>query len=118
MLGAFHLLCQHDIAFSGKTNGLLIEIFLSQSLAYDIFITEGNWLNVSIRNGLVNRTRIASRKISRFMSKLKTHQVESTGQVSIRLRRPIEKWTHKLVMDPPWTPDRMTEDARDTLGIF
>lgn len=24
----------------------------------------------------------------------------------------------QLVMTPPWTPDRMTEDARDQLGIF
>jgi metal-sulfur cluster biosynthetic enzyme len=24
----------------------------------------------------------------------------------------------KLVMEPPWTTDRMTEDARDQLGIF
>jgi len=24
----------------------------------------------------------------------------------------------KVVMDPPWTPDRMTEDARDHLGMF
>ena len=24
----------------------------------------------------------------------------------------------KLVMTPPWTPDMMTEDARDQLGIF
>jgi len=24
----------------------------------------------------------------------------------------------QLVMSPPWTPDRMTEDARDQLGIF
>ncbi len=24
----------------------------------------------------------------------------------------------KIVMDPPWTPDRMTEDAKDQLGIF
>lgn len=24
----------------------------------------------------------------------------------------------KLVMDPPWSPDRMTDDARDQLGIF
>ncbi len=24
----------------------------------------------------------------------------------------------RLVMDPPWTPDRMTEDAKDQLGIF
>lgn len=24
----------------------------------------------------------------------------------------------KVVMDPPWSPDRMTEDARDQLNIF
>ena len=24
----------------------------------------------------------------------------------------------KVVMDPPWTPDKMSEDARDQLGIF
>jgi metal-sulfur cluster biosynthetic enzyme len=24
----------------------------------------------------------------------------------------------KVVMSPPWTPDMMTEDARDQLGIF
>ena len=24
----------------------------------------------------------------------------------------------RIVMEPPWTPDRMTEDARDQLGIF
>ncbi len=24
----------------------------------------------------------------------------------------------KIVMIPPWTPDRMTEDAKDQLGIF
>jgi metal-sulfur cluster biosynthetic enzyme len=24
----------------------------------------------------------------------------------------------KVVMSPPWTPDRMTEDARDQLGMF
>lgn len=24
----------------------------------------------------------------------------------------------KLVMDPPWSPDRMSEDAKDQLGIF
>jgi metal-sulfur cluster biosynthetic enzyme len=34
-------------------------------------------------------------------------RLEGVGQVDI-----------KLVMDPPWTPDRMTEDARDQLGIF
>jgi metal-sulfur cluster biosynthetic enzyme len=34
-------------------------------------------------------------------------RLEEVGEVDI-----------KLVMDPPWTPDRMTEDAKDQLGIF
>lgn len=34
-------------------------------------------------------------------------QLEGVGEVEV-----------KIVMEPPWTPDRMTEDARDQLGIF
>ncbi len=34
-------------------------------------------------------------------------RMEGVGEVDVR-----------LVMDPPWTPDRMTEDAKDNLGIF
>jgi len=30
----------------------------------------------------------------------------------------LEEVDIRLVMHPPWTPDRMTEDARDQLGIF
>ena len=33
--------------------------------------------------------------------------MEGVGEVEI-----------KVVMDPPWTQDMMTEDARDQLGIF
>jgi metal-sulfur cluster biosynthetic enzyme len=34
-------------------------------------------------------------------------QIEEVSEVEI-----------KIVMDPAWTPDRMTEDAKDQLGIF
>jgi metal-sulfur cluster biosynthetic enzyme len=40
-------------------------------------------------------------------SKQVLSQLEGAGEVDV-----------KLVMSPPWTPDRMTEDARDQLGIF
>ncbi len=30
----------------------------------------------------------------------------------------VSKVEVKIVMTPPWTPDLMTEDARDQLGIF
>jgi metal-sulfur cluster biosynthetic enzyme len=34
-------------------------------------------------------------------------EMEGVGEVDV-----------KVVMDPPWSPDKMTEDARDQLGIF
>ena len=34
-------------------------------------------------------------------------QMDGVGEVEV-----------KLVLDPPWSPDKMTEDARDQLGIF
>ncbi|MBX3434065.1 MAG: metal-sulfur cluster assembly factor [Pirellulales bacterium] len=40
-------------------------------------------------------------------SKEAVGRLEGVGAVDVR-----------LVMHPPWTPDRMTEDARDQLGIF
>jgi N-acetylmuramoyl-L-alanine amidase len=90
-----------DIAFSPKANGLLIEIYLTTAMAYDVFVTEGNWLNVSIPGARINSPRLLSRKDSRYMYRLKTHQIEGTGQVSVRLKRNIESWHHKLVLDPP-----------------
>ena len=40
-------------------------------------------------------------------SKNVVSQLEEVNKVEVR-----------IVMDPPWTPDCMTEDARDQLGIF
>ena len=40
-------------------------------------------------------------------SKTVVSQMEDVAEVEV-----------KIVMDPPWTPDRMTEDAKDQLGIF
>jgi len=40
-------------------------------------------------------------------AKMALEQVEGVSEAQIQ-----------LVMSPPWTPDRMTDDARDQLGIF
>ena len=90
-----------DLAVSSKANGLLIEVFLTSSLAYDVFVTEGNWLNISIRGGRLNSRRILARRDRRYMYDLKTYQATGSGQLSIRLRKNIEKWHHKLAYDPP-----------------
>ena len=40
-------------------------------------------------------------------SKQVVGKLEGAGEIEV-----------KVVMDPPWTPDKMTDDARDQLGIF
>ncbi|MFQ5498578.1 MAG: N-acetylmuramoyl-L-alanine amidase [Candidatus Zixiibacteriota bacterium] len=89
-----------DLAISSKANGLLVEIYLTGEMAYEIFVTEGNWLNVSIRDGRI-APRVGTRRDSRYMYSLKTHQLVQAGQISIRLKRNIEKWTHRIALDPP-----------------
>ena len=40
-------------------------------------------------------------------SKQVTSELEEVDQVDV-----------KVVMEPPWSPDRMSDDARDQIGIF
>jgi N-acetylmuramoyl-L-alanine amidase len=90
-----------DLSIEGKANGLLIEIYLSEPLAYEIFITEGNWLNVSLREATINSSRVLSRRDARYMYDLKVHQIENrTGQISMRLKRDITDWSHTLERNP------------------
>ena len=43
--------------------------------------------------------------------------IQNSKDVVGRLEE-VDQVEVKLVMHPPWTPDRMTEDAKDQLGIF
>ncbi|MBN1213621.1 MAG: N-acetylmuramoyl-L-alanine amidase [candidate division Zixibacteria bacterium] len=90
-----------DFGISSKANGILIEVFLTSALNYDVFVTEGNWINISIPDARINSPRILSRKDPRYMYKLNVHQVANTGQISLRLKKNVNKWSHKLVFDPP-----------------
>ena len=90
-----------DISVQSKANGLLVEIYLTAPLTYQIFITEGNWLNVSLREASINRNRVLSRRDAHHMYDLKVHQVENrTGQISMRLKRDITDWSHSLEQNP------------------
>lgn len=45
-------------------------------------------------------------------------QIISQAKTALEALPGIKEATIKLVMSPPWTPDRMTDEARDQLGIF
>ncbi len=90
-----------DLNVQAKANGLLIELLLTKELPYEVYVTEGNWLNVTISDARLDLSRVLSAKDSRYMYKLTAHQAAGSGQVSMRLKRNIEKWSHKLAYNPP-----------------
>jgi N-acetylmuramoyl-L-alanine amidase len=91
----------NDISIQQKANGLLIELFLSEPMPYDIFVTPGNWVNISIRDASLNIARLESRRDDKYLIDLKAYQETGVGQVSLQMRQAIKGWHHKLVNDPP-----------------
>jgi metal-sulfur cluster biosynthetic enzyme len=77
-------------------------------LIYDVKIaeTEDGKSNVDVEMTMTSPACPAGPQLL-GQSKAAVGNLENVGAVDVR-----------LVMDPPWTPDRMTEDARDQLGIF
>lgn len=45
-------------------------------------------------------------------------QIITQAKMALELVEGVKEATIKLVMSPPWSPDRMTDEARDKLGIF
>ena len=45
-------------------------------------------------------------------------QIVQQAKMALEQLEDVEEAKINLVMSPPWSPDRMTDDARDHLGIF
>ncbi len=45
-------------------------------------------------------------------------QIISQAKMALERVDDVDEATIQLTMTPPWSPDLMTEDARDELGIF
>ncbi|MEE2989758.1 MAG: metal-sulfur cluster assembly factor [Planctomycetota bacterium] len=78
--------------------GLIYEVTLEQ--------TEEGPTNVSIDMTLTSPMCPAGPQLI-GNSKQVLEALEETGEIEVR-----------IVLDPAWSPDRMTDDARDQLGIF
>jgi metal-sulfur cluster biosynthetic enzyme/nitrite reductase/ring-hydroxylating ferredoxin subunit len=45
-------------------------------------------------------------------------QLVQQSKMALERLREVDEAVIKIVMTPPWSPDRMTDEARDQLGIF
>ncbi|UCD17242.1 MAG: N-acetylmuramoyl-L-alanine amidase [Candidatus Zixiibacteriota bacterium] len=80
-----------DLALSPKANGLLIEIFVSEPRDYEIYQSEGNWLNITVPDATVNQRQLLARRSRKYLRDMNVFQFEASAQISLRLRKPIGK---------------------------
>lgn len=81
---------------------LMINI-VDLGLVYEVAQEEGK---VNVQMTLTSPACPAGPQIIQ-QAKMALEQLEGVNEAAI-----------KLVMSPPWSPERMTDDARDQLGIF
>src|SRR5690606_10491059 len=109
-----HELSQHGIAVMATEIELLDALkqvidpelmvnIVDLGLVYDVSQDEGK---VNVEMTLTSPACPAGPQIIQ-QSKMALEQLEDVETAEI-----------KLVMSPPWSPERMTDDARDQLGIF
>jgi metal-sulfur cluster biosynthetic enzyme len=77
-------------------------------LVYEVTVTETpeGKSNISIQMTMTSPMCPAGPQLI-ANSKQILSALEGVGEVEV-----------KIVLDPPWSPDRMTDEARDQLGIF
>jgi len=89
-----------DLAVSAKANGILVELFLSKPTDYEIYESEGNWLNITIPDATVNRRQLLLRRDRNFLRDMNVFQFKSSAQISLRFKRPIQKYNNRLAQNP------------------
>jgi N-acetylmuramoyl-L-alanine amidase len=89
-----------DVNIAAKQNGVLIEIFMPSPLGFEIYESEGNWLNIDFPKGRINRSKIMAAINTRHVRKINAYQFEGSAQISFRLRRAYKSYYHTYKNDP------------------
>ncbi|MEE9443645.1 MAG: N-acetylmuramoyl-L-alanine amidase [candidate division Zixibacteria bacterium] len=89
-----------DVAIMPKANGLLIEIFMTAPLHFEITESEGNWINLHFPDVRINSNKILSSIDRRYVRKINAFQFETSAQLSFRLRRGYKKFYHSFKPNP------------------
>lgn len=104
-----------DLKVSQKLNGMLVEIYLSQPLNYEVFKSENNWLIINFLSGKIDTAFFSNFKIPDTVIESKAYQFQGSAQLSLRLYRDFPK------MYPSFksTPDglyRLQINLEDTIS--
>ncbi|HEQ98447.1 MAG TPA: N-acetylmuramoyl-L-alanine amidase, partial [candidate division Zixibacteria bacterium] len=106
-----------DLKFSPRSNGYLCEIILAHPLEYEVLVTEGSWINITLQGGNLNPGYISNRPHSSVIRKIRAFQFESSSQISINFRRDVNEMHHSLALNPPRIQISIIDTAFDYSAI-
>ena len=89
-----------DFSIKEKVNGILIEIFLTQPLEYEIFRDQNGNLNVNFYQGKLDTTFLRTKKAPGLLRWIKAYQFENSAQLSFRWTKPFVGFSHALKKAP------------------
>lgn len=90
-----------DLNSQLKLNGLLIEIFLTKLLKYEVSKTIDSWLIINIHDGKLNPEHFANAGRTKVVLETKAYQFDNSAQISLRLKAKDFNIVHRYKDDPP-----------------
>lgn len=89
-----------DIFASKKLNGILIEIFISYPINYEVFKSENNCINIFFYEGKIDTGYFNFKEIPGIIKKIRAYQYGNSVQVSLWTRKPFHTLSHNLESFP------------------
>lgn len=89
-----------EIRASRKLNGVLIEIFVSQPMEYEVFLPGNNWLNINFYRAKIDTDYFSGVEISELIKEAKAYQFENSAQLSLLLNKSYDIFSHSLISEP------------------
>ena len=88
------------VGIQEKVNGDLIEINLTRKLDFEVFVSEGNWIKITIPGGLVDTRDFGLDRQSEKVITSRAFQFDNTAQLSIQMRQNIGGFHTNYAPDP------------------
>ncbi|MCD6163276.1 MAG: N-acetylmuramoyl-L-alanine amidase [candidate division Zixibacteria bacterium] len=83
-----------------KINGLLIEVFITEELKYDVVKTNDNWVILTMYQGKIDTMMFKNKRPDKAIYDTKAYQFDNSAQLSIRLRPREFTFVSKLKSNP------------------
>jgi N-acetylmuramoyl-L-alanine amidase len=83
-----------------KRNGLILQIPTGGPVAYEVYPSMDDWLNISIPGATLGKVSFNRRPFARYIWEFKSYELEGSVQLSFRLQPGKVRWEHRMVPDP------------------